>query len=299
MSQSLKTPLVSIIIPTYGRPDVLKKSIDSVLKQTYSNLEIIVVDDNNPNTEHRRETEQLMSKNYMEVKNVIYLKHKQNKNGSAARNTGLAESRGKYICFLDDDDYYLDGKLNQQVNFLNNHPDFDAVYSGYRVNGENYYQYFEGQLIKELLLMDYEPVTSSLMFRIEAIESINGFDESFIRHQDYELMLRFFKKHKVSFIDEVLIEKGRTTDANIVRGGKLEELKDYFLRTFDDEISDLDHENPGLKNEIYSRHFSYVFLTHMNHGYYKRGIKVFFKYFFKFPIVFTKDISTRVFKYFN
>lgn len=297
MSRIIETPLVSIIIPTYGSPDALKKSIDSVLNQDYPSFEIIVVDDNNPDTNYRNETESLMVSNYKSIDQVKYLKHKKNKNGSAARNTGLAEAKGSYVCFLDDDDYFLEDKLIKQVEYLNQHSEFDAVYCGYRVNEKDHYQTYQGQLTKELLLMEYEPVTSSIMFRIEAIHDINGFDESFIRHQDYELMIRFFEDHTVSYVDGVYIDKGRTDDSNIVRGEKLEDLKEYFLSTFDEEINSLEKEKPGIKHQIYSQHYSYVFLTHLNHGYYKRGINVFFKYFFKFPIIFSKDIIKRVIDY--
>ena len=90
--------LISIIIPTYGRPTTLKRSIDSVLSQTYSKIEIIVVDDNNPDTESRKETEEVMST--FSDSRIKYLKHEHNKNGSAARNTGIRKASGKYIGIL-------------------------------------------------------------------------------------------------------------------------------------------------------------------------------------------------------
>ena len=101
-------PLVSVIIPTYNRPTYLRRCLESVLNQTYKNIEIFVVDDNNPETEARIETEKIMNE-YVNGKNVTYLKHNFNKNGSAARNTGWKHSSGKYITFLDDD-YEIDEK---------------------------------------------------------------------------------------------------------------------------------------------------------------------------------------------
>ena len=94
--------LVTIVIPTYKRPDQLKRVIDSCLSQTYSNVEIIVVDDNYPETEYRKATEKVM--HLYNNKNIKYIKHDKNRNGSAARNTGLANATGKYITFVDDDD---------------------------------------------------------------------------------------------------------------------------------------------------------------------------------------------------
>lgn len=108
-------PLVSVIIPTYKRVDFLERAIKSVLNQTYRNIEIIVVDDNNPDTEYRLETSKLM-KNYMSLySNIKYLLLDKNSGGCVARNTGLKESTGKYVNFLDDDDMFYPEKIEKQV----------------------------------------------------------------------------------------------------------------------------------------------------------------------------------------
>ena len=94
----MKEPLVSIIIPTYKRSKYIERTIEAVLKQSYNNIEIIVVDDNNPETYHREETEKVMQK-YRKHKNIKYIKHEKNMNGCAARNTGLKAAEGKYNLF--------------------------------------------------------------------------------------------------------------------------------------------------------------------------------------------------------
>ena len=109
--------LVSVIIPTYKRPDKLDVAINSVLRQTYPNVEVIVVDDNDPDTEGRRLTEEKMSK-FNDESRVKYIKHDHNKNGSAARNTGARASKGEYVAFLDDDDEYLPNKIESQLQTL-------------------------------------------------------------------------------------------------------------------------------------------------------------------------------------
>lgn len=95
--------LVSVIIPTYKRATTLLDAIRSVLNQTYKNIEIVIVDDNGKGTYEQLETERLL-KQYIENQQIIYIVHEYNKNGSAARNTGLMASHGAYINFLDDDD---------------------------------------------------------------------------------------------------------------------------------------------------------------------------------------------------
>ena len=120
-------PLVSVIIPTYKSCDTLCRAIQSVLNQTYDNIEVIVVDDNNPNTPERAATEELMLR-YKTESEVHYIKHEFNKNGSAARNTGFRHSSGEYLCFLDDDDYFLKDKLQLQVEYMQSNPQYDANY---------------------------------------------------------------------------------------------------------------------------------------------------------------------------
>ena len=98
---------VSVIIPTYGVPKYLDESIKSVLQQTLQDIELIVVDDNNPDTEARQKTEALMLKFLQSDSRVQYIKHEHNKNGAVARNTGLSVIQGEYVSFLDSDDIYI------------------------------------------------------------------------------------------------------------------------------------------------------------------------------------------------
>lgn len=184
-------PLVSVIIPTYKNDGSLERAINSVLNQGYNNIEIIVVDDNNPDSDYRKTTEKLMGL-YKEKDNIKYIKHNYNKNGSAARNTGFRNSQGLYISLLDDDDYFVEDKIELQVDFLEKHSEFDAVYGGrYEKNSTIIYEK-EGDLTEDLLGYKILPCTCSLMLRREAYETLNGFNETYKRHQDFEFLLRFF-----------------------------------------------------------------------------------------------------------
>jgi glycosyltransferase involved in cell wall biosynthesis len=135
-------PKVSVIIPTYGIPDRLEKTIQSVLNQTYSDLELIVVDDNNPDTENRRLTTKIVQSVQNQDERLIYICHEKNKNGSAARNTGIRAARGEYISLLDSDDEYTPERIERCINALTNSRDPKAkgVYTGceYRRNNQKY-----------------------------------------------------------------------------------------------------------------------------------------------------------------
>ena len=109
--------LVSIIIPTFKRPGMLARAIESCLKQTYKNIEILVVDDNNPDTEGRIETEKFMQQ-YNDVKQIRYIKCKQNGGGAVARNEGIKNAKGYDDAYYNPSCFMLSPQLgvNYQLN---------------------------------------------------------------------------------------------------------------------------------------------------------------------------------------
>lgn len=201
----VKEPLVSVIIPTYKRPEKLPRAIASVLNQTYSNVEIIIVDDNNPETDARKRTEEIMS-TYADNPRVRYIKHEKNKNGSAARNTGARYSQAKYVAFLDDDDEFLPEKIAAQVKRLEELPDEYAVcYTKVVFEKENgniseSKENREGDLFFDALTRELSfQAGSNLFIRKEVFDSIGGFDESFKRSQDKEVVTRLLQHHKIAY----------------------------------------------------------------------------------------------------
>ena len=123
--------LVSVIIPTYRGADKICRAVDSVLSQTYTDIEVIVVDDNGKGSDAQKLTEQAMLR-YKDDSRVKYIAHPVNKNGSAARNTGIAASKGSLIAFLDDDDVFLPQKTAVQVELFNGLSDeYGLVYGSF------------------------------------------------------------------------------------------------------------------------------------------------------------------------
>lgn len=117
-----KNPLVSVVIPTYKRSDMLINAIESVKSQTYKNIEIIIVDDNDEDSEYRKETKGKL-KEYIELNEIRYIENKKNIGGSLTRNRGIKEARGKYIAFLDDDDIFMPTKIEKQVKLIEENRD--------------------------------------------------------------------------------------------------------------------------------------------------------------------------------
>ena len=119
--------LVSVVIPTYKRSEMLQRAIESVLGQTYENIECIVVNDNNPGDDFSQILYGTIDK-FKDDKRFHFLEQKIHKNGAAARNVGIRYAHGEYIAFLDDDDFWDIEKIEEQVAVLNNLPsDYGAV----------------------------------------------------------------------------------------------------------------------------------------------------------------------------
>jgi glycosyltransferase involved in cell wall biosynthesis len=245
--ESFGMKLVSVIIPTYNRPIQLTRAIDSVLKQTYSNIEVIVVDDNNPGTPERLYTESIMS-NYIDNPKIKYIQHEYNKNGSAARNTGFRHSKGDYIMLLDDDDEFLPRKAEVQVNCLENRDrSWGACYTRYKrlrngkldtVCAENR----EGNLYFEELCRNlFIQAGSNLMIRREVFEEIGGFNESFQRNQDIEFTVRLLKKYKLAYCDEMGLIYHRHP-ASEKRNFDMVKITEHYVKNFKAFIDELSPE---------------------------------------------------------
>lgn len=204
--------MVSVIIPVYGCGDCIQRCVDSVLNQSYSNIECIVVDDNGLGTDNQRLVESILCK-YKSDSRFKYVCHNTNINGSAARNTGVGHSNGEYIILLDDDDELYPYFIQSQLSCLDNMPPIKGlVYCSFEVwKGKEKlrtnYARKSGNLLFETLIHDIEIPTSSWLIRKSAYLSINGFDESFKRHQDWEFITRFSDKYHIVANNDICFKR--------------------------------------------------------------------------------------------
>ena len=231
-------PKVSVIIPTFKRSQTIDRAVDSVLKQTYDNFEVIVVDDNGVGTDEGEKTAHVMNR-YSEDNRVVYIRHDKNKNGSAARNTGLGIASGEYIAFLDDDDEFCPERLYYMVNKMESLSDeWGSCYSGYvkhMQNGKDQYsnEKNEGDLFKQALMRAlYIGSGSNLFFRKKTIDSIGLFDVAFKRNQDLEYLVRVLQRYKMAYVDKCLFEVNydirtyKSSEADMI------EREQYFREKF-------------------------------------------------------------------
>lgn len=251
--------LVSVIITTYKGSKFLKRAIDSVLNQTYDLIEIIIVDDNNPDTNERILTENVL-KNYEHNKKVHYVKHTCNRNGAVARNSGIKIAKGEYITFLDDDDLMIKDRVKKSVEKLENNLEYDAVfcdvlYTDEKLNPKGIIKVREqGDCQKSLMLSSMFMGTGSNIFITrKAINKLECFDESFIRHQDVEFMIRFYDYFKSTYVNGIYIIKSKNLTNNVPDYKKLKSVKELFFTKFKINIEKLNEED---KKTFYSLHYS-------------------------------------------
>lgn len=176
-------PLVSVVIPTYDRPHLLKRAIESVLAQTYDAIELIVVDDCSPTSVE--DVVQTIATDEFEV-GVKFVRHDENQGGCAARNTGLEVTSGDYIAFLDDDDRWHEMKVEKQVRaFQRSTDDTGLVYTGIRqVDGQDNTNAVKtpetsGDVLKRLLCTNFIGTFSAVMVRAEVIKPVGYLDKRF------------------------------------------------------------------------------------------------------------------------
>jgi glycosyltransferase involved in cell wall biosynthesis len=196
-------PRVSVIIPTYNRAWSLHAAVQSVLKQTYADYELIVVDDGSTD-----ETAAMLSR----FKGVSVL-HQERQGVSAARNRGVRASQGEFVAFLDSDDTWLPDKLSVQVRYFDDNPGAVIcqteeiwVRRGVRVNPGRRHRKQAGMIFKpSLALCLVSP--SAVMLRRSLFASIGGFDEQLPACEDYDLWLRISCRYPIGLIATPLIVK--------------------------------------------------------------------------------------------
>ncbi len=235
---------VTIIIPTYKRPQFIERAIESCLEQIAVNVEIIVIDDNGLGTAEQLQMEKTLAR-YINNGSVKYIAHKRNRRAAAARNTGIKNATGKYLAFLDDDDWFENSKLFSQIQAMQATQSgaclcgFRRVYANKKVDT---IPNLQGDLNVELLSFNVDHCAgSALIIKKEVVDEVNGFDESFIRHQDIEFIYRVSKVTEICVVPKILVniymhkENTMKKDANYLRDNRM-----HFVNTFREDINKLE-----------------------------------------------------------
>lgn len=200
-----RKPLVSVIVPTYNRPDFLRKTLQTILHQSFQDFELIVIS-NGFNPKNRGITNELNDPK------ILYWERERNSGGPAApRNDGISKASGKYIAFCDDDDLWMPQKLEKQLTILESNPEYGLCYSNslrFDDRKEWVIPHEEGAATLESLLYVNTVPISSIVVRKDLVDLLGGFCESKIVgiSEDYEFLLKCSTKTKFYYINEYLIK---------------------------------------------------------------------------------------------
>lgn len=249
---------ISCVIITHNRVELLKRAVESVLSQTYKDIELWVVDDASEDStpDYGKQIERV---------GVGYIRIPKNesKGGNHARNLGIHCSTGEYVAFLDDDDYWLPDKIEKQVRYAEKHPDVGMIYGGTKQEFDNpIYNYcvlpkanYQGDLVKKELVISPFASTITLMVKRSLLLAIGGFDENMRYWQEYELELRIMQKTKVGFVPEVLavVNRERNVKRLTSQFEGWESSVQYMTRKHQQLFDSLSNDMAKKRNEYYYR----------------------------------------------
>ncbi len=205
---------ISVIIPTYNRASTIERAIKSVLNQTYTPAELIIVDDGSIDN----------TKQVVESINTPLVKYYYKENGGAAsaRNFGVKKAHGDWIAFQDSDDAWREEKLQRQVDYYKKHPEYNLIYSSYEMHmtdgntiivpGKEDELELEGDILSSLVIKNTIG-TPTVMVKKDAFLKVGGFDERLRCIEDWNFAIRFAEQYSIGFVDEVTMDAYRVDES--------------------------------------------------------------------------------------
>jgi glycosyltransferase involved in cell wall biosynthesis len=202
-------PKVSVVIPTYNRAGFLRLAVQSVLNQSFGDFEILIVDDASED-----DTPAVVA-GFADAR-IRYIRHERNRRIAGTRNTGIVNSAGDYIAFLDDDDEWLPSKLAQQVAALDSSAgSVGAVYTAFAQVDVATQQIFRtikprkrGHILHELCIRNWIGTASTVCLRRQCLDEVGLFDESVAFGEEYDMWIRIAHRFDFKYIDDVLVRYG-------------------------------------------------------------------------------------------
>ncbi len=206
----MDSPLVSIILTSYNQQELLQRAFDSLINQTYKNIEIIIVDDCSGDERNKILIEQWKQQFQGKVK-AFY----QSKNVGIPtnKNTGFRLAKGEYITYLDGDDTYYENKIATEIETFQQHPDVDIVYSNFDIknlNGDFISVWSsaprpEGFIFEDIVLNNFPDCHTHRyeLFKRKVLYSLNFYDEKLTMYEDLDLMIRYSLKYKVAYNNNI------------------------------------------------------------------------------------------------
>jgi len=234
MKSRCEIPIVSVIIPVYNAEKYISETIESVISQTYTDWEIIAVDDGSTDGSTK-----ILKKYEQQLSQRFYVIVQKNSGISAARNTAIKISKGKYIAFLDHDDLWLPKILDKQVELLDSNKELGLVYSdNYMIGSDNNLKNksiflckrYRGDVFNDLFLRNFIPLLT-VVIRRDVLNKVGMFNQKYKIAEEYDLFLRIADQYPIDFVDEPLA-KYRVHDENSSKDIKLTVAEDLQIMNY-------------------------------------------------------------------
>jgi glycosyltransferase involved in cell wall biosynthesis len=254
----MNNPVVSVIIPAYNAAPWIGETIDSVLNQSFRDIEVIVVDDGSTD-----KTSEVVAKYQQKVKYI----YKDNGGPSSARNVGILAARGEYIAFLDADDLWVASKLEQQMEIFNQNSSLVWVYSDGFIFENNPNQtphlfsystcMYEGDILCSLLVDNFI-ASPTPVIRKEIFDEIGLFNEepAFKSVEDWDMWLRISAKYPIGFVDQPLVKYRRHASGLTGTSSILNALRQKLI-VVEQAIS----RNPENLSNLYTKSISNLYTS--------------------------------------
>lgn len=205
---------ISVIIPTYNRSKQIKKSIESVLRQSYADFEVLIVDDASTD-----DTQAVVEA--IPDKRIRYIKLETNQGAAGARNEGVRQAQGSIIAFQDSDDVWRPEKLERQLAYWQAHPEYAMIYCSYRkymqyqesfdVPNVNWVGELEGSLFSWIAQRNSVGAPTMLVKK-DCFLEVGGFATDFSALEDWDFVLRFSAIYLIGYVDEILVDSYESPD---------------------------------------------------------------------------------------
>lgn len=265
---NISHPTVSIILPTYNREKLISFAIQSVLNQTCSDFELIIVDDGSQDN-----TTNLVSK--FNDSRIRYIHHYQNAGVSAARNTGIEQAKGQYIAFLDSDDEWLPEKLEQQLQIFQDQPTVAVIYSWLIKESQNNQSQtirsskYRGYIYGDLLYSNFIGTPSTVIVKRECFDSGIRFDPHLPCCEDWDVWLKLAKFYQFEVILAPLVKYREHSQVNRGSTNSKAVTEGYlrFLEKHHTNIKEKYHELGNFSNSCKATYFFNIGRRLLCHGY--------------------------------
>lgn len=275
--------LVSVVTPTYKRSEKLPRAIESILGQTYKNIELFVVNDNEPEDEFTQYVKDITEKYKADPRFRLIIQEKHI-NGAVARNVAIRQAKGEYIAFLDDDDWWKENKLAEQVKELSS---LDENWGGVSCKMTFYDEsmnvisksrkYRDGNIYKDILMLQSDVATGTLLLRHSALDEAGYFDENLLRNQDLQLLVFFTYRFMLKEVDKYLHCVDVSDNQNRASDGcKAITIKENFYKSVSPILKTLTKSEMTCVDSMRNFEIAYIFLR--GHDYrlaLKYGISIF------------------------